>query len=226
MDITLETAADKLVKEIFGVKPEETVIITADDDSDASVVEAVKNSAKNAGAHAMVISVPTPGSRKSSRSGSSGRCVKCSTFLCTDVWIEFNHQWLLYSTPFERAEAENKKMRYMCLVDFNPDLMIRTIGNVETEQLKKFMLAITEKTKNARDMRVTTPAGCDISFEIDPGHYTACDCGNATVPGIHMLTGQINVVPRFGSINGVIVFDGSVTPPFGNHTGCADPSYN
>lgn len=30
-----------------------------------------------------------------------------------------------------------------------------------------------------------------------------------------MLTGQINVVPRFGSINGVIVFDGSVTPPFG-----------
>ena len=61
MEITLETAADKLVKEIFGVKPEETVIITADDDSDASVVEAVKNSAKNAGAHAMVISVPTPG---------------------------------------------------------------------------------------------------------------------------------------------------------------------
>lgn len=83
MDITLETAADKLVKEIFGVKPEETVIITADDDSDASVVEAVKNSAKNAGAHAMVISVPTTrGSRKSSRSGSSGRCVKCSTSLC------------------------------------------------------------------------------------------------------------------------------------------------
>ena len=105
--------------------------------------------------------------------------------------------------------------------------MIRTIGNVETEQLKKFMLAITEKNKKMqKNMRVTTPAGCDISFEIDPGHYTACDCGNATVPGIHMLTGQINVVPRFGSINGVIVFDGSVTPPFWNHTGCADPSYN
>ena len=54
----------------------------------------------------------------------------------------------------------------MCLVDFNPDLMIRTIGNVETEQLKKFMLAITEKTKNAKNMRVTTPAGCDVSFKI------------------------------------------------------------
>ena len=215
MDITLETAADKLVKEIFGVKPEETVIITADDDSDASVVEAVKNSAKNAGAHAMVISVPTPGGVGKAADPDLPVDALSAALLCADVWIEFNHQWLLYSTPFERAEAENKKMRYMCLVDFNPDLMIRTIGNVETEQLKKFMLAITEKTKNAKNMRVTTPAGCDISFEIDPGHYTACDCGNATVPGIHMLTGQINVVPRFGSINGVIVFDGSVTPPFG-----------
>ena len=70
----LETAADKLVKEIFGVKSEETVIITADDDSDASVVEAVKNSAKNAGAHAMVISVPTPGGvGKAADPGCAGR---------------------------------------------------------------------------------------------------------------------------------------------------------
>ena len=159
MDITLETAADKLVKEIFGVKPEETVIITADDDSDASVVEAVKNSAKNAGAHAMVISVPTPGGVGKAADPDLPVDALSAALLCADVWIEFNHQWLLYSTPFERAEAENKKMRYMCLVDFNPDLMIRTIGNVETEQLKKFMLAITEKTKNAENMRVTTPAG-------------------------------------------------------------------
>lgn len=75
---------------------------------------------------------------------------------------------------------------------------------METEQLKNLCLR-SLKNKNAKNTRVTTPAGCDISFEIDPGHYTACDCGNATVPGIHMLTGQINVVPRFGSINGVIV---------------------
>ena len=111
MDITLETAADKLVKEIFGVKPEETVIITADDDSDASVVEAVKNSAKNAGAHAMVISVPTPGGVGKAADPDLPVDALSAALLCADVWIEFNHQWLLYSTPFERAEAENKKMR-------------------------------------------------------------------------------------------------------------------
>ena len=90
-----------------------------------SLVEAVKNSAKNAGAHAMVISVPTPGGVGKAADPDLPVDALSAALLCADVWIEFNHQWLLYSTPFERAEAENKKMRYMCLVDFNPDLMIR-----------------------------------------------------------------------------------------------------
>ena len=55
----------------------------------------------------------------------------------TDVWIEFNHQWLLYSTPYERAAAANRKLRYMCLVDFNEDLLIRTVGHVDTPRLKE-----------------------------------------------------------------------------------------
>ena len=100
MNITLKTAADKLVKEIFGVKSGETVIITADDDSDASVVEAVKNSAKNAGAHAMVISVPTPGGVGKAADPDLPVDALSAALLCADVWIEFNHQWLLYSTPF------------------------------------------------------------------------------------------------------------------------------
>lgn len=119
--------------------------------------------------------------------------------LCaTDVWIEFNHQWLLYSTPFERASEVNRKLRYMCLVDFNEELLIRTVGHVDTPKLQVFMRKVAERTRNARTMHVTTPAGTDVTFEIDPVHYVACDCGDATFPAAHMLTGQINVVPKFG----------------------------
>lgn len=215
MNPSLKTAADKLVREIFAVQPGETVILTADDDTDFTVVQAVSGSAREAGAHPMVIRIPTPGGVGKAADPDLPVDALSAALLHADVWIEFNHQWLLYSTPFERTEAENKKLRYMCLVDFNEELMVRTIGNVETAKLRAFMLAVTERTKNAKTMRVTTPAGCDVSFEIDPNHYTACDCGDASKPGIHMLTGQINVVPRFGSVNGTIVFDGSVTPPFG-----------
>lgn len=216
MKTELQIAADKLVKEIFGVQAGETVVLTADYESNTNVLRAVEESVKQAGATVMTITVPTPGSVGKAADPDLPIAPMTAALCACDVWIEFNHQWLLYSTPFETAAAENKKLRYMCLVDFNEDLMIRTIGHVETPQLQVFMRKVAELTRNAKTMHVTTPAGCDVSFEIDPVHYVACDCGDATQPAIHMLTGQINVVPKFGSINGVIVFDGSVTPPFGH----------
>ncbi len=94
----------------------------------------------------------------------------------------------------------------MCLVDFSQELLIRTVGNVETPQLQIFMAAFAQRHIDAKEMRVTTPAGTDVSFELDPNHLVCNDCGNATVPGMHMLTGQLNIVPRFGTINGKIVF--------------------
>lgn len=215
MENQLKFAADRLINDIFAVKEGESVIITADDETNINIVTAVVASAKAAGANPMVISIPTP--RGVGKAADPDLPIQplSAALSHTDVWIEFNHQWLLYSTPFEKAEAENKKLRYMCLVDFDEELMIRTIGNVDTSKLRPFMQLIAERTKKAKRMRVTTPAGCDVSFEIEPNHYIACDSGDASMPGIHMLTGQINVVPRFGTINGKIVFDGSVTPPFG-----------
>ena len=216
MKTELQIAADKLVNEIFVVKPGESVVLTADYDSNENVLRAVADSVKEAGATVMIATVPTPRSvGKAADPDLPIEPLTAALSVC-DVWIEFNHQWLLYSTPFERASQVNKKLRYMCLVDFNEDLMIRTIGHVETPQLQVFMRRVAELTRNAKTMHVTTPAGCDVSFEIDPVHYVACDCGDASFPAIHMLTGQLNVVPRFGSINGTIVFDGSVTPPFGH----------
>lgn len=216
MKTELQMAADKLIREIFVVKPGETVVLTADEDSDMSVLKAVSDSAKEAGALPMVITIPTP--RGVGKAADPDLPIEPMTavFSNCDVWIEFNHQWLLYSTPFERAFTVNKKLRYMCLVDYTEELMIRTVGHVETAKLQVFMRKVTEMTKAAKVMRVTTPAGCDVTFEIDPKHYIACDCGDASFPAMHMMTGQINVVPRFGSVNGTIVFDGSVTPPFGH----------
>ena len=211
----LESAAKKLIEEIFAVRPGETVTITTDYDSNMTVTRAVADAAQNAGAHAVIIQCPTPGSVGKAADPDLPVEVLSAALSATDVWIEFNHQWLLYSTPYERATAENKKLRYMCLVDFNEDLLIRTVGHVDTPQLQIFMRRVAELTRNAGTMRVTTPAGTDVRFEIDPVHYVACDCGDASFPAVHMLTGQINVVPRFGSIQGTIVFDGCVTPPFG-----------
>lgn len=211
----LQKAADKLVRDIFAVKKGETVVLTADTKSNQAVLDAVSSSVYAAGGIPMVITCPTP--RGVGKAADPDLPIESLSMalMHADVWIEFNHQWLLYSTPFERAEQNNKKLRYMCLVDFYEDILVRTIGNVDTGTLKDFMIKLSEKTKASKTMQVTTPAGCDVSFEIEPNHLITCDYGDASEPGIHMLTGQTNVVPRFGTVNGRIVFDGCVTPPFG-----------
>lgn len=216
MGATLKESARRLLLDIFGVKSGETVVITADYESNEKILRAVSDEARELGATVMVITIPTP--RGVGKSADPDLPIEPLTGALSncDVWIEFNHQWLLYSTPFERATTINKKLRYMCLVDFDEELMIRTIGNVETKSLQIFMRKVVEITEKAKIMKVTTPTGCDVTFEIDPNHYIACDCGDASNPGVHMLTGQLNIVPRFGSINGKIVFEGSLTPPFGN----------
>jgi len=214
-DYELQKSADELIKVIFGVKKGETVVITADTNSNFKVIEAVASSAYAAGATPMVITTATP--RGVGKAADPDLPIESLTgaLMGADVWIEMNKQWLLYSTPFERIESNHKNIRYMCLVEFNEDLMIRNIGQVDTVPLRIFMKKVAEKTRNAKEMLVTNAAGTNIRFEIEPNHLVCCDCGDATKPGIHMLTGQINVVPRFGTINGTIVFDGCVTPPFG-----------
>ncbi len=215
LNFELQQAADRLVKEVFAVKEGEIVVITSDTMSEMEVVNAVASSVYAAKGKPMVIQIPTPENVGKSADPDIPVDALAGALCGADVWIEFNHQWLLYSTPFEVAMDKNKKLRYMCLVDFTPELLIRTVGKVETAQLRIFMDRVKELHDRGKEMRVTTPAGCDVTFELDSNHYVASDSGNASTPGMHMLTGQLNVVPKFGSINGTIVFDGTVTPPFG-----------
>ena len=211
----LQRAADKLIREVFVVKKGEVVIITADTGSDMELVNAVASSVYSAGAKPMVITIAMPSGVGKAADPDIPVEELTGALMNCDVWIEFNHQWLLYSTPFERVIAGNPKLRYMCLVDFDCALLTRVVGNVETAQLQKFMTRVAELHVDAKEMHVTTPAGTDVSFLLDPTHTISNDCGDASRPGMHFLTGQLNVIPKFDSINGTIVFDGTITPPFG-----------
>ncbi len=211
----LGKASDILVREIFQLKEGETLIITADTESDESVVNATARSAFAVGAKPMVIWLPAPhGVGKAADPMLPIEAL--SAALCeADAWVEFNNQWLLYSTPFEIATEKNKKLRYLCLVGMDADLMMRVIGRVNKTLLSKFLHKVTEMTGKAKRIRMTTPAGTDVSFETNPNNVMACDDGDASKPGIYMLAGQINIIPDWDTIQGTIVFDGALTPPCG-----------
>jgi len=209
----LGKAAKILCEDLFKLKPGETFVITADTESDDRVVNATARAAFACDAKPMVIYTASPLGVGKAADPMLPLESLTAALLKADAWVEFNNQWLLYSTPYDIAMKENKKLRHQCLVGMNVDMMVRNIGRVDYPNLEKFMKLVTKKTLSAKHMRITTPAGTDVEFNNEPGRKPIMELGYADTPGSHMMAGQIGWSPNFESINGTIVFDGSLVPP-------------
>ena len=209
----LGKAAKILCEDLFKLKPGETFVITADTESDDRVVNATARAAFACDAKPMVIYTASPLGVGKAADPMLPLESLTAALLKADAWVEFNNQWLLYSTPYDIAMKENKKLRHLCLVGMNVDMMVRNIGRVDYPNLEKFMKLVTKKTLSAKHMRITTPAGTDVEFNNEPGRKPIMELGYANTPGSHMMAGQIGWSPNFESINGTIVFDGSLVPP-------------
>jgi len=208
-------AAHKLVSDMFRLKPGETLVVTADTESNSRVVNATAAAAFAIGAKPMVIWTASPLGVGKAADPMLPMETLTAALKTTDAWIEFNNEWLLYSTPYEVAERENRKLRYLNACGMNVDMMIRIIGRVDLPALQEYQSRLTSLTRDANHGKMTTPAGGDIEFDIDPGAPIMNQDGSADKPGSHMQAGQIGWKPVFESINGTIVFDGSIVPPIG-----------
>ncbi|MEM0295604.1 MAG: aminopeptidase [Candidatus Korarchaeum sp.] len=210
MEFELYEAARKLL-DLMKVKEGEEVVITCDTASDWNVVRVTSGVAASLGAKPLVLLHQSPqGVGKAADPYLPIRALE-SALVNADVWIEFNRNWLLYSTPYWRA-VESGRVRYICLVGMNADMMVRTIGRVNVEAIYEFQRRLAEITRSLRYMRIETPSGTDVEFENDPSRPVLVE-GEVSGPGEYMLFGQVDWAPVEESINGVIAFDGSVWPP-------------
>lgn len=210
----LGKAAKILVEELFKIKPGETFVITADTESNKRVVDATARATFAAGGKPMVIWTASPlGVGKAADAMLPVESLG-GALAGADAWIEYNNQWLLYSTPFDKAMANNPKLRYQNACGMNEDMMVRLIGRVDFPTLEEFMKCLRDMTINAKQVHITTPAGCDVTFNNVAGRFISLSVGYADTPGAHMQPGQIAWSPDLETINGILVFDGSIVPPF------------
>jgi leucyl aminopeptidase (aminopeptidase T) len=207
----IQKAADVIVNELFKVKKDELFVIYANAESHERVVDAVARSAFSAGNKPMVIW--TPAKIGVGRAGDSSLPVRGLTAVLKEADAVADLGGLLYGTPYSIAMKENKKLRYLCMSGMDEAAAVRCIGRINYPLLEKFMGKVTDKTLAAKHVRMTTPAGEDVEFDQAPGHPVNCDVGHADTPGAHMLAGQIGWAPNLETINGRIVFDGSLVPP-------------
>ena len=211
----LGQAAERVVRDLFRLKEGETLIITGDTESDLRVINATARAAFTAGGRPMVILHPAPRGVGKAADPMLPLEPLAAALGKADAWVEYNNQWLLYSTPYDLAFKENKKLRHLNLVGMNASMIVRCIGRVDFAALEAFQKAFSSLLSQTKRVRITTPAGEDIEFKHMPGIPIRCRMGYAHGPGSEMLAGQISSTPNFDSIRGTIVFDGSLVPPCG-----------
>jgi leucyl aminopeptidase (aminopeptidase T) len=212
----LGRTADVICRELFELKPGETLVVTADTESDERVVDAVARAAFACGAKPLVVWTASP--LGVGKAADAMLPVESLTALLktADAWVEFNNKWLLYSTVWDRAMEENKRLRHLCLIGSDPDMLVRCIGRIDYEVLGEFETRLADMTYAAKHVRLTTPAGGDVEFDNCHESWGVAEAGlgRASKPGDFFPAGQIAWPIDLESINGTIVFDGSLDPPF------------
>jgi leucyl aminopeptidase (aminopeptidase T) len=208
MDLELSAAAYKLVHDQIKVKRGESVLITIDSISDFRVAEEIAKMAECMGGKIMVAWHSTPeGYGQVTEPYLPEPLLVCAPK--TDIWIELNNQWLLYSKPWNEA-VTNGRTRQIMLGGLSVEQLVRCIGKVDMEAQAQFQNTVVNLTKSAKKMRITNNAGTDIAFENDPNRPVTNELFYDT-PGAHFLLGQIGWAPAEKTINGIIAFDGAIS---------------
>ncbi len=205
-DLELAKAGHIVVNDMCRVKKGESVLITVDSAMEFKPVEEVAKATEAAGCKVMVAWHSTPQGYGKVADPQLPDSLKVA-IPATDVWIEFNNQWLLYSTPWIEAMS-NGRTRYLFLGGLDSERVVRCIAHLDMDLQEKLQNKVVELTQKASKMRVTTPAGTDVSFANVPGRPITNEL-RADTPGPHFLVGQIGWAPLEESINGTIVYDGS-----------------
>jgi leucyl aminopeptidase (aminopeptidase T) len=212
----LGKTADIIARDLFELKPGETLVVTADTESDERVVDAVAGAAFACGAKPLVVWTAAPLGVSKAADPMLPVESLIALLKTADAWVEFNNKWLLYSTVYDRAMAENKRLRHLVLVGSDVDMLVRCVGRVDYELLGEFETRFADMTYAAKHVRLTTPAGGDVEFDNSHESWGVGygDLGQSSTPGDHYMAGQISWSIDLDSIKGRIVFDGSLDPPF------------
>lgn len=214
-EFELQKASDVLVRELCKVQEGETCVITADTKSDKRVVDATARAVFAAGGKPMVMWMATPlGVGRMVDDFLPSAAIK-GALLEADCWIEYNSMYFLYSATQEEISHTNKKLRYLCLPGMHTDVYIRLFARTDHAAMRELLNAVRDKIRAAKHVRLTTTAGEDVEFDNHPDHPVNARDGYADRPGVWMLAGMISWAPDLDTVNGVIVFDGSLVPQFG-----------
>ncbi|MCD1296059.1 leucyl aminopeptidase [Methanocella sp. CWC-04] len=115
-----------------------------------------------------------------------------------------------YQSAFDKLMDGDKRIRGFWSPTTNVDMFQRCVA-VDYGAMQDTASRIKKVLDEGKEIRVTSPAGTDVTISID-GRKAFCDDGNFKSPGLggNLPAGEAFISPAVGSAHGVIVFDGTI----------------
>ena len=199
-------AAHKMLTEVMLVKPDETVVITADTQSDWRVAEATAQAALTLRPHPTVIWYETRPHAQMEPYPPVAAAVQAA-----DVWVEYAVQYILYTDT--RRTACKKGCRYAAFGGLDVDALVRTIGRVDYPTMLEMGEQLIALTQETSEFRITTALGTDLQCSNQGAEvWQSGRLGDEPGAAV-MLGGQVVWLPQESSVEGTIVGDGMIWPP-------------
>lgn len=198
----LSQAADTIVNACMGVKPEETVLVVVDEQSQA-LGETLWEEARKVAKEALILKMTEremPGSEPPTPVAAIMREV--------DVVLAPTTKSLSHTAA--RREATKAGARIASMPGITAEVMARTMA-ADYYEVKARSEVLAAALAEVQDIHVTSPAGTDLHLS-SKGCPTHTDHGLYLSPGAfgNLPAGEAYLVPAEGRTSGVWVIDGTL----------------
>lgn len=199
---SLAQAARVVLAGCLGVKAKEKVLVVIDEPL-RSVGLALYAQARELETEAVLMEM-----LPRSSSGEEPPAPVAQAMLAADAVVLVTSKSLSHTRA--RKAANQRGARVASMPGITEEIMARTLQKVD-EKLKARAQRYAALLNEAREVRLTTPAGTDLTFSI-AGRPAWADGGDLSFPGAfgNLPAGEAFVAPVEGTAEGLLVIDGSM----------------
>ena len=204
-DIACLRAVDTLLGDHFCVRPEETVVLTVDERTDATLVRALCDGIAAIGARRCLLGLPQLPFQGSLADPYIPEPVALAVRHC-DVWLDLTFPYMAGSGPFDAA-MEHGRARYLLIGDLTAEAFGRLYGRADFDALFALQSSADRLFTDAQGHRgrITSPLGTELTFTF--GRPATVKHRRATQPGAQTIPGSAIFYPELESVHGTIVLE-------------------
>lgn len=202
-------AAQTMLRDFLCLSKGESILVTADANTDHRVVRAIQAAAHMLGGNAVALVLDPPLPLQGLLADKYLPAPLVAAAQACDLWIDATMPYIAGSKAFDLV-MEQRRARYFLACDLSAESIIRMFGKVDQKALFRFtdlfQSFLDEST--GKEVHITSPAGTDVRFthiklppEANVG-LTAAD-----KPGGYFAPGTAALAPILESVKGTIVVE-------------------